>query len=183
MPQRHASAKPVLVTPTPGHRGMTTLHYAAYCNDPDGVQSQLLSGVPADVRDDNGWTPLHWAIDMAQAGGDPSRVVSILLEHGASPNATDASGFSVLMMACSRNNKSILQQLIKAGADVHERSSESTPLHQAAGCNFHEGIAILLTLGANPTSIDQSGRTPEQLAQIGGFDESVAVLRAARRAK
>jgi ankyrin repeat protein len=141
MSQETTPAKPVYVTPTPGQRGMTMLHYAAYCNSPDSVRDQLMSGIPVDVRDDNGRTPLHWSIDMAQAWGDPDRVVSILLEHGASANSTDSSGFSVLMMACARNRKGILDRLIKAGADVHARTSASSPLHQAAGCNFHEGIA------------------------------------------
>jgi ankyrin repeat protein len=117
---------------------------------------------------------------MAQAWGDPNRVVSILLEHGASANSADNSGFTVLMMACGRNNQNILDQLIRYGADVHARSSDSSPLHEAAGCNFHEGIITLLALGANPDLVDGRGRTPKQLAEVCGFEEAAKVLRAAR---
>jgi ankyrin repeat protein len=76
---------------------MTELHYAAYCNDPEAVRAQLLQGVSVDVCDDNGWTPLQWSIDMAQASGKPEQVVSVLLAAGASANAVDQQGFSVLM--------------------------------------------------------------------------------------
>src|SRR5580704_16119289 len=141
MSQENPKTKPTLVTPTAGQRGMTELHYAAYCNDADEVRAQLRRGAYVDVRDDNGWTPLHWSIDMAQACDEPERVVSLLLAAGASANAVDQSGFSVLMMACGRNNAVILEQLIQAGADVHLRNiSGTTALHEAAGCNFSEGI-------------------------------------------
>src|SRR4051794_13177954 len=110
--------KPELITPTVGKRGMTSLHHAAYLNDPDAVRAELQRGMPADVRDHGGWTPLHWSIDMAQAWGEPEQVMSLLLKAGASPNSVDTSGFSVLMMACARNNEAILEQLISAGADI-----------------------------------------------------------------
>jgi uncharacterized protein len=169
--------KPQYIVPTAGQRGMTTLHYAAYLNDPDSVFAELQSGIPVDVRDASGWTPLHWSIDMAQAWGDPERVVAVLLSAGASPNAIDYSGFSVLMMACSRNNKSIVEQILNAGADIHQRSVTTTPLHEAVHCNFTEAIHTLLSLGVDSSQTDSQGRTPEQLAEYCGFDESVAIVR------
>jgi ankyrin repeat protein len=173
--------KPEYIVPTAGKRGMTSLHHAAYLNDPEAVRAELQRGIPVDVRDDHGWTPLHWSIDMAQAWGEPEQVVSVLLEAGASPNSVSNTGFSVLMMACGRNNEKILHQLITAGADINLRSTETTPLHEAAGCNFTEGIQRLLALGANPQQIDSRGKTPEQLAEVCEFDESVAVFKTSRR--
>lgn len=159
---------------------MTELHYAAYCNDPDGVRAHLLLGVPIDVRDNNGWTPLHWSIDMAQAYGEAEQVVSLLLEAGASANAVDNSDFSVLMMACGRNNEVIFEKLIEGGADFAARSATGvTPLHEAAGCNFLEAIRCLLKLGADPLQSDNSGRTPEQIAELCGFSEAASIFRAA----
>jgi len=52
--------------------------------------------------------------------------------------------------------------------------------HEAASCNFNLAIARLLALGADPRQIDSHGCTPEQLAEDCGFDESVAVFKAAR---
>ena len=162
---------------------MTELHYAAYCNDPDAVRAQLQLGVPVDVRDDGGWSPLHWSIDMAQAWGQPNQVVSLLLAAGASANSVDKNGFSVLMMACGRNNGAILEQLIKAGADVQTRSEETTPLHEAAGCNFSSGIRQLLAAGVDSDQTDWRNRTPEQLAEECGSAECTAVFQAARRSE
>ena len=62
------------------------------------------------------------------------------------------------------------------------RPEKVLSLHEAAGCNFHEGISTLLTLGADPTLVDGRGRTPEQLAEVCGFEDAVTVLRAARSA-
>jgi ankyrin repeat protein len=182
MSQEDAPAKPEYIVPTADQRGMTSLHHAAYLNDPEAVRAELRRGIPVDVRDDGGWTPLHWSIDMAQAWGEPEQVVSLLLEAGASPNSVDNSGFSVLMMVCGRNNARILEQLIKAGAGINLRSAETTPLHEAARGNFTEGIQRLLALGANPSQTDSRGHTPEHVAEVCGFDESVAILRAARPA-
>jgi len=182
MHKEEKPVKPVYIVPMAGKRGMTALHYAAYCNDPDAVREQLKSGVLVDVRDDGGWTPLLWSIDMAQAWGEPERVVRLLLAAGVSANATNHEGFSVLMMACCRDNIAILDELIEAGADIHARTAGTTPLHEAASSNFTEAITRLLALGADPTGKDAQGLTPEQSAHDCGFVESEAILRAARLA-
>jgi ankyrin repeat protein len=162
---------------------MTDLHHAAYCNDPDEVRAQLLKHANVHARDDNGWSPLHWSIDMAQSGfGEPRLVVSLLLAAGASANATDDSGFSVLMMACGRNNVDILDQLLQAGADIHLRSTLGiTALHEAASCNFVEGIQRLLQLGASLEAVDNWNRTPEEVAIAYEWDDCAAILKAARQ--
>jgi ankyrin repeat protein len=69
MSQDQTPAKPLLVTPAAGERGMTALHYAAYCNEPDAVLDQLRSGGSVDVRDENGWTPLHWSVGHGSGVG------------------------------------------------------------------------------------------------------------------
>ncbi len=104
-----------------------------------------------------------------------------MLQARASANAVDNSGFSILMMACGRNNESIFEQLIRGGADVGARStSGTTALHEAAECNFYEAIRHLLILGADPNQIDESGRTAEQIAEHYEFEVSASILRAAR---
>lgn len=180
MEQPKRDQRPEFIVPAAGQRGMTELHYAAYRNDPDEVQAQLSLGVPVDIRDDNGWTPLHWSIDMAQAWGEPEQVVSLLLDAGASASAVDNSGFSVLMMACGRNNEAIVEQLIAGGANIAARSKAgTTALHEAAGCNFTEAILRLLKLGADPRQSDERNQTPEQIAELCGFTESASVLKGA----
>lgn len=181
MSEEDFPTKPVLIRPAAGERGMSDLHFAAYLNDGEAVAALLGDGAEVDARDANGWTALHWSIDMAQAWGEPERVVSQLLGAGASARAVDNSGFSVLMMACGRNNPQILEMLLKAGADARARGVGTTPLHEAAGCNFDEGIRRLLEWGADPDAIDSKGRTPKQVAKERGFLRSFRALRTARR--
>lgn len=158
---------------------MTELHYAAYRNDPQAVEIELQSGADVDVRDDAGWTPMHWSIDMSQAWGEPEQVVSRLLAAGASTNAVDSSGYSVLMMACSRNNEAILEQLIQAGADIRARNADTTPLHEAASCNFSKAIRKLLLLGADPSERNAHGQTAEEIAADNEFESSVEAFKSA----
>jgi ankyrin repeat protein len=166
--------------PTVGRRGMTALHHAAYCNDVEATRAELQSGAPVDVQDDNGWTPLHWSIDMASAWGDPESVVALLLASGASANATDHFGVSALTRACDTYNLTIFRMLLGAGADFRTEIGGSTLLHFAASINFSEGVRELLRLGADPFRKDAEGRTPEEIAEEQDFKETVAVFKAAR---
>lgn len=174
--------RPEYIVPAAGARGMTALHEAAYYNDPGAVRQLLEAGESVDARDDAGWTPLHWSIDMSQAWGEPEEVVALLLAAGASPSAIDRAGYSVLMRACGRNNLAILNQLLSAGADLGDRSAGSSPLHEAACSGFTLGVTRLLELGADPAEVDAKGDTAEDWARRAGFDETLAVLVAARRA-
>jgi ankyrin repeat protein len=58
---------------------------------------------------------------------NPNKSISLLLGAGASANAVDNSGFSILMMACGRNNEQIFEQLIRAGADIRAREVRPAP--------------------------------------------------------
>jgi ankyrin repeat protein len=173
--------KPAYFRPAAGERRMTELHFAAYCNDVDAVQEQLAAGAAVDARDDNGWTPVHWSIDMSETNRRNSpRVVLLLLEHGASPNAVDGAGGSVLMMACERTVLDNLKLLVEAGADIHAHPPQWTPLHMAAESGFHEGVDLLLSLGLDSAKVDAKGRTPEKVAEDGEWHKCIEVFRAAR---
>ncbi|MBI2804267.1 MAG: ankyrin repeat domain-containing protein [Planctomycetes bacterium] len=64
-----------------------------------------------------------------------------------------------------------------------QSTSGITALHEAAGCNFSEGIRRLLMLGADPRQVDTWNRTPKEVAKQCGFEESLAVFKAARLAR
>lgn len=178
MQEPEQDSSPKLIVPAANESGMTALHYAAYRNDAENVRSELRRGIPVDIRDDNGWAPLHWSIDMAEACGEPEKVVRLLLDQGASVNSIDNAGLSVLMIACGRNNEIIFDQLIDRGADITvTNATGATALHEAAGCNFTVAIRRLLKLGADPRQRDNLGRTPGQTAEACGFLESAALLK------
>ena len=58
----------------------------------------------------------------------------------------------------------------------------TTALHKAAGGGHLETVRFLLSLGADPTHIDQWENTPRVWAESEGHDDVVAVLEEAEAA-
>ena len=98
-------AKPQLWSPKAGEKGMSELHYAAYCQDLAAVRYWVEHGLDVNQKDDGGWTPLVWCIDMAAAGavGAAEAIVDYLIEHGAVLEFSDAKHGSLLEFAHSRD--------------------------------------------------------------------------------
>ena len=65
--------------------GMTELHLAAYNQDIEWVKSCLKDKFDINKKDNNGWTPLVWAIDMActSTEGVAEEIITLLLSYGA----------------------------------------------------------------------------------------------------
>lgn len=74
--------------------GMTELHLAAYNGDPEWVSACIAGGLDLRARSNNGYTPLHWAVDMGCVGATEDRiaVVRALVEAGADVTARSARG-------------------------------------------------------------------------------------------
>ncbi len=111
---------PKLYSPREGERGMTALHYAAYCGDAVALRTCLAEGMDPNARTEyRGYTPLHWLCDMAAAGGD-SRVemLRVLVAHGADINLRSADGDSALKLAreASGQGDDLAAELIAMGA-------------------------------------------------------------------
>ena len=111
---------PKLYSPREGERGITSLHYAAYCGDAAALATCLDEGANPNARAEyRSYTPLHWLADMAAAGGD-SRVEMLraLVEHGADINARSADGETALMLAreASGQGDELAEELIAIGA-------------------------------------------------------------------
>jgi ankyrin repeat protein len=58
----------------------STLHCAVLAHKPDIIK-YLLSGLPVDLVDDDGKTPLFWALHLTHGAS----MVRLLLDHGAVP--------------------------------------------------------------------------------------------------
>jgi hypothetical protein len=87
-------------------------------------------------------TPLMLVTSVAAA--------QILLEHGASIDAHDSNGYSVLMNVAERGSPELIRSLASRGAKVNERLSESgtTPLSIARDSNTPAAVDALLKAGA-----------------------------------
>ncbi|MDG2220902.1 MAG: ankyrin repeat domain-containing protein [Rubripirellula sp.] len=95
------------------HRAATPLIYAAYYSSPQAVQSLLRAGADPNVADQDGLTPLMFAISDFEK-------VRMLIRHGAKVDAETKLGRrAILMAAAHAGNTKVVLALMRAGADLH----------------------------------------------------------------
>ena len=127
-----------------GYSDNTPLHAAAYHGDLEMVQVLLGYGVDVNALNDAGCTPL----DFASRDGhrNDSRVVQLLIEHGADPNTrASRSGFAPLHRASEHGRFEVVRLLIDHGANVEVQDKYGrTPLNVASGDQREEILELLL---------------------------------------
>jgi ankyrin repeat protein len=121
------------------------------------TQFLLESGAdPNDADAETGETPLHSAIVKPNLLST-SRVVALLLAHGANPNCKTKNG-------------------VITGAFMRDcRTKAETPLHRAAAFGNEETIKLLLGAGAVIDAQDANGDTP--LGWASWYGRPNAILR------
>jgi ankyrin repeat protein len=94
--------------------GFTPLHFAAFFGHPGAARILVERGASVSAVADNPMKvqPLHSA-----AAANCDEIVELLLEHGADPNAKQASGSTSLDAARQNGNDALAELLIRAGAN------------------------------------------------------------------
>ena len=135
-----------------------------------------------------GWLCLeHDYSRHAGARNDYPSTVEFLLNNGAQVNATDNSGYSELMVACSGGyaldidkpgvDIEIVRRLIEAGAPVNAQSNVGeTALIEASRCGYFEVVDILLEHNAQVDLRTNAGVTALIEASRCGHDKVVDTL-------
>jgi ankyrin repeat protein len=116
---------------------------------------------------------LLWAIQEGHLN-----VVKVLVAAGASLRRRDDSGFSPLDQAVGEGNLEMVRFLLKAGADVNGPTVNGSPLHTACAWRRTQITKLLLNNGADPSSVDAEGHTPEALTRMGKTTKADSRLRA-----
>lgn len=146
--------------------------------DVDSIKQHVLAN-PEYIhsRDSYGNTPLLTAIAF-----DNLELVQFLLLNGADPNVAVDDGYTCLLTAVesdSPNSISIVNSLIKAGADIHKTGTNGwTPLHLASARGHLEKAQFLILNGAHVNQRKQIDgfETPLMEAAFTGQSELVRFL-------
>lgn len=95
---------------TPGFESMALLR-AAKEGDATKIRVLVESGADAEAADENGWTPLFWAIKNRHV-----KAVAELIIAGASLTAESRNGLTPLSLAVKTGSPLIITLISQAGA-------------------------------------------------------------------
>eukprot|EP00659_Diplonema_papillatum_P000039 gene39-70_t len=139
------------------------------------VDELLANGVDVNCRDEDGRTPLHWAVTNKH-----QLLVSHLLSKGAVADTVDEGGITPLMTACAVGIDSIVDMILQASPgpidQQHSESNNKTALLIACSKGHISVAAKLLQLGASASAADGSLQTALHRAVIKGSGDLVLML-------
>lgn len=101
-------------------------------------------------------------------------IVAFLLSQGAEVHARQRQGWTPLMCASSWGHVGVVRRLLThmGGEGLNQRAADDkTALHHAAARGKGEVVRLLLLCGADPSLMDNEGRTPRALAE--GTEDSI----------
>ncbi|HUV64343.1 MAG TPA: ankyrin repeat domain-containing protein [Sedimentisphaerales bacterium] len=172
---------------------------AVQSGNEDIVEFFLLNGADVNVR--NGWqeeTPLH----LAAALKDASKMIELLIDKGADPNAKNWKGDTPLQYAAHYDHKKIVELLlqkggditnlhiatymgdlsraeafIKEGVDINARDGHGcAPLHYAVRERQKQVMELLVARGADLDVKNWEGKTPFTVAVERGHKDVAELL-------
>ncbi|KAL2556355.1 Acyl-CoA-binding domain-containing protein 2 [Forsythia ovata] len=98
---------------------LDAIHAFAREGDEEKLLKYIESGVPADLRDSEGRTPLHWAVDRGHMN-----ITELLLNKNADVNAKDDEGQTPLHYAVVCDRAAIAELLVKHNADTKIKDND-----------------------------------------------------------
>ena len=177
--------------------GDTVLNTFIYADAPLEAIKYLVSlGAPVNLKDINGYTPLHIAVErdrldlveyLLASGAEPNlktnlssltplhlaaesaspEILAILLERDVECDVLDRHDNSPLHLAVSSNKLENVQKLLQACSEVNfSNNNRQTPLHLAVEVDQIDIVSDLLQAGANPNARDVLNKSPLDYVQI-----------------
>jgi cytohesin len=151
------------------HDGKARTIFVVVTNgDLAGVQALLDAGVDVNAKDENSWTPLHFA-----ARHGHKEIVELLIAKGADVNAKDNGDNTPLNRATARNHIETADLLRTHGGNTAE---ELKALIDAARNDNLTGVQALLDVGVDVNAKDENSWTPLHFAVVNGHKEIVELL-------
>ncbi|XP_065785370.1 ankyrin repeat and SOCS box protein 3 isoform X1 [Muntiacus reevesi] len=158
------------------NRGWMPIHEAAYHNSVECMRLLIHADSSENyikTKTFEGFCALHLAASQGHW-----KIIQILLEAGADPNATTLEETTPLFLAVENGQMDVLRLLLRYGANVNGSHSMCgwNALHQATFQENAEIIKLLLKKGANKECQDDFGITPLFVAAQYGKLESLRIL-------
>ena len=146
---------------------------AARAADSAGVIALLDQGAPADTRQADGATALHWA-----AHWDDAAMAEALVRAGADVDAANDFGATPLWLACLNGSEAMVAALLAAGADANAAlPSGETVLMTASRTGSAEAVRLLVAHGADLNAREHTrGQTALMWAVAQRHPDVVAAL-------
>ena len=178
---------------------VATIFDAAQCGDSATVKGYLDLGVPVDVTDEDGWSPVHHAIAHCQV-----EVIRLLMDRGCLMNpvknrklTTKSSDLHITTEGGSKNSPYNKRQLYKdifeaaqygdtatvqsylnSGGPVDLTDEDGrTLLHCAAGEGQIKVVELLIKRGCCIDPVDKNGWTPSIYATACGHVQTVQLIK------
>lgn len=150
----------------------TPLHDAARCGNLRDLRTLVKSGIPIDIKNNNGETPLNLALSNHNVA-----CAKYLCKRGANVNEVDtySGGDTSLHYAARIGNLELITVLVVSGAAINVKNNfGSTPLHSLT--NNIDCATYLLSNGALTDAQRSDGSTPLHLAAYRGTNEYIQLL-------
>ncbi|KAF2299301.1 hypothetical protein GH714_031416 [Hevea brasiliensis] len=103
---------------------MDAIHAFAREGDLKNLLKCIETGVSANLKDSEGRTPLHWAVDRGHLN-----VVEVLVERNSDINAKDNEGQTPLHYAAVCEREAIAEFLVKQNADASLKDNDGKSAH------------------------------------------------------
>ena len=119
------------------YEGDTALHAAAFSYDSDMIRALIARGADIRARNRRGAEPLHAAtignpVSPTWNPADQRRVILLLVESGADPNAAATGGVTPLHRAVRNRCSAAVEALLRAGADPCLPNESGSTAHDLA---------------------------------------------------
>lgn len=162
---------------TEGEANGQALMGAIHRDDEQMCDFLLSLGVPTDIRDGNGATPLHKAIEKRNL-----KIAELLRKRGANFDAYTKQGVTILMTAVATQDVELVKFVLntsRASLEARNGSGE-TALSMAAKLGLTDVVQSLISSDAECTKEYPMGQTPQEVATR---FEIVEILHKARMRK
>ena len=149
--------------------GLSALSQAASQGQTECVAALLDSGAVIDVRNEDGETPLSYAVVA-----DHRRVIDVLLARGAEVNTWDNAAGTPLLYSVTQETErpQVVQQLLSYGANPDASGLGGyTPLLAATEHEFWHSAAMLMVRVEAPLMSLPDGRNILTMTGVASFEE------------